>query len=820
MNPQEVFRQPNAASHSQHLTSFTGGSDMLEGFTNDMSYEGFVAAADGISRSKGLSRSRSSSQAWRPNFSPPYDYAPHPVTNSLGNQQLALDSSFHSSSGSSSDWAREQSGAANDGVPGSSPLLQGYNLGHSHQPQHDFQALMIASYAAPQAQEHTSQDIELESQYSDNYPPLHQGLPFPGLLSASTSPQLHVPESPPSGSVTGHYLSSSLPRAYGICHADPEGHSGHGSHDGAPTVVISSPGHMDNTLADGSMLNSSNYAQDGSFAGPFLLPYHALAQPGRGSIEATGSATFTLSADLQSSSSAETARGYYTSSETASTTATFPPATSRGRGKGKVKTKGKVKGKSLQIAGVPRRRRRVSESRFVTPFGSPASQSLDRSPAQGFCGRRNSNGLGMMSRPHPYTSEATQGNGENTEPAKGAKPRGKRVGPLREDNRELATKRRNDRTVCIGCKMAKVMCAGREDGGVCERCASSHSSAPKPFVCAPASFFELLQQGSTALLGLHVIYPVNNSTGLREPMSLPAEIHIREMLRFIDGLQRTHERIRVYAGPTMLYELDLRACWTYINSTCPPNSHPFQQFIDGLKVQKQDGWKACIRDGHGRPLNGNLCDALLALDDMAPWVRYTLVAKDSNTLFVAPNGGRETFLTPGEPNHRRVIIVAAQLSRIIGRKLELQFYDHLKKVLGNPNICSKLVLDVGRTLMSLRRRLGQWEEACAAASVCGTPEPALRMHQDDTSSSAPGNRVSRIKSLCQVLYVYFCYMRRRLPPDEQEGMRTMRVWHPDRAQAVEESFPQYESIEGFEDWLQFRERSLADAEMGLDPGRS
>ncbi|KAH0495887.1 hypothetical protein TgHK011_009413 [Trichoderma gracile] len=773
MNPQEAFRQPNAASHLQHLTSFTGGSDMLEGFTNDMSCEGFVAAADGISRSKGLSRSRSSSQAWRPNFSPPYDYAPHPVINSLGNQQLALDSSFHSST----------------------PFFK-----------------------AARAQEHTSQDIELESQYSDNYPPLHQGLPFQGLLSASTSPQLHLPESPPSGSVTGHHLSSSLPRAYGICHADPEGHSGHGSQDGAPRVVISSPGHMDNTLADGSMLNSSNYTQDGSFADPFLLPYHAMAQPGRGSIEATGSATFTLSADLQSSSSAETAKGYYTSSETASTTATFPPATSRGRGKGKVKAKDKVKGKRLQVAGTSRRRR-VSESDFVTPFGSPASQSLDRSPVHGSFGRRNSHGLGMMSRPHPYTSEATQGNGENTEPAKGAKPRGKRVGPLREDNRELATKRRNDRTVCIGCKMAKVMCAGREDGGVCERCASSHSSAPKPFVCAPASFFELLQQGSTALLALHVIYPVNHSTGLREPMSLPAEIHIREMLRFIDGLQRTHERIRAYAGPTMLYELDLRACWTYINSTCPPNSHPFQQFIDGLKVQKQDGWKACIRDGHGRPMNGNLCDALLALDDMAPWVRYTLVSKDPGTLFVALNGGRETFLTPGEPNHRRVIIVAAQLSRIIGRKLELQFYDHLKKVLGNPNICSKLVLDVGRTLMSLRRRLGQWEEACAAASVCGMPEPALGMHQDDTSSSAPGNRVSRIKSLCQVLYVYFCYMRRRLPPDEQEGMRTMRVWHPDRAQAVEESFPQYESIEGFEDWLQFRERSVADAEMGLDPGQ-
>ncbi|PTB72734.1 hypothetical protein M440DRAFT_1341330 [Trichoderma longibrachiatum ATCC 18648] len=539
-----------------------------------------------------------------------------------------------------------------------------------------------------------------------------------------------------------------------------------------------------------------------------------MAQPGRGGIDATGSAAFTLSADLQSSSCIEATRGYYTSSETASTTATCPPATGRVRGKGKGKAKAKAKGKGLQITEIPRRRR-VSESHF-DPFGSPASQSLDRSPIHGSFSRRNSSGFAMVSRSHPYTSEAADGHGESTKAAKGPKPRGKRVGPLREGNRELATKRRNDRTVCIGCKMAKVMCAGREDGGVCERCASSHSSAPKPFVCAPASFFELVQQGSTALLALHAIYPLNPSTGLREPLSLPAEIRIRDMLHFIDDLQQTHGMIRVYAGRSMLYELNLRACWIYVNSTCPPMSHPFQQFIDGLKIQKQDGWKACIRDGHGRPMGESLCDALLAMDDMAPWVRYTLVSKDSGTLYADPNSRTETFLSPGDEYHRQVIIVAAQLSRIIGRKLELQFYDHLKKILGNPNICTKLVLDVGRTLLSLRRRLVQWKQTCAAASLSATPDhETCAQEGGDTSSSAPSNRVSRIKSLCQVLYVYFCYMRRRLSPDEQEGMRTTQVWYPDRVHAVKESFPQYESIEGFEDWLQFKEQPTADAELGF-----
>ncbi|KAL7813906.1 hypothetical protein V8C44DRAFT_44470 [Trichoderma aethiopicum] len=816
MDPRKALQQPNAASRSQHLISYIGGNGMLEVTPNgiDISCEGFMAAAEETFKSKEPSRGRSSSHALRPTFSHPYEISPH-LDNSLRSQRLALDSSFHSSSGSSPDWASEQSGAANYDVPSFSPFAQGFNLGHSHQPQHDFNAQMMASYAAPQAQKHMGQDIELDSQYSDHYSPLHQGPLFHGSLSAPGPPQLHLHDSSPSGSAHRHYLPSSLPRAFGFnCQASQDDHSGHGSQDGAPTVVISSPGDMDNMLTDVSMLNSPNFPQGGSFTESFLFLSDAMAQPGQGGIDATGSATFTLSANLQSSPTVEAKRGYYTSSETASTTATCPPATGRVRGKGKGKAKAKAKGKGLKVTETPRRRR-VSESHF-DPFRSPASQSLDRSPIHASFRRHNSSGFAMVSRSHPYTSEAADGDGESIEATKGPKPRGKRVGPLREGNRELATKRRNDRTVCIGCKMAKVMCAGREDGGVCERCASSHSSAPKPFVCAPASFFELVQQGSTALLALHAIYPLNPSTRLREPLSLPAEIRIRDMLHFIDDLQQTHGLIRVYAGRSMLYELNLRACWIYVNSTCPPMSHPFQQFIDGLKIQKQDGWKACIRDGHGRPMGENLCDALLALDDMAPWVRYTLVSKDSGTLYADPNGRTETFLSPGDEYHRQVIIVAAQLSRIIGRKLELQFYDHLKKILGNPNICTKLVLHVGRTLLSLRRRLAQWKQICAAASLSTTSEyEPLAQEDGDTSSSAPSNRVSRIKSLCQVLYVYFCYMRRRLPPDEQEGMRTIQVWYPDRVHAVEESFPQYESIEGFEDWLQFKEQPMADAELGF-----
>lgn len=317
------------------------------------------------------------------------------------------------------------------------------------------------------------------------------------------------------------------------------------------------------------------------------------------------------------------------------------------------------------------------------------------------------------------------------------------------------------------------------------------------------------------MTALHTIYPV--SGGFRQPLGLPSEIHIRYLLDSINELRKYNDVIRVYAGNQMLYELDLHACWVNINSTCSPVRHPFQQLINGLKVQRQDGWKTCIRDGRNQPLNKeNLCDTLLALDDMAPWVTYALMPKP-NYPHGNPNDEAEMVLGPDNEIHRQVIIVAAQLSRIIGRKLELQFYDHLKKALANPSICSKLVLDVGHTLMSLRRRLFRWTQHWAGVSFPTTSENETHGDEDGgNGSSILSNPAARIKSLCQVLYVYFCYMRRRLSPDDQESIRTTFVWYPESGQTVEESFPQYESIDGFEEWLQFKEQPMADMDMDSD----
>lgn len=312
-----------------------------------------------------------------------------------------------------------------------------------------------------------------------------------------------------------------------------------------------------------------------------------------------------------------------------------------------------------------------------------------------------------------------------------------------------------------------------------------------------------------------MIYPLS-STGLRPAIVLPTEINIRDLLRGIEELRKFYEIIRVSESGRVLYELDLRACETYIHDTCPPESHPFQQLINGLKIQpRQDKWRSCIRDSTGQfLLKENLCDALLAWDDLAPWVTYSL-SPNPDYPYKSPNN--ETVLYQDNHIHRKVIIIAAQLSRIIGRKLELQFYDNLKKALANPVISSKLVLDVGRTLMSLRRRLALWTQRRASMPFPTQFEGEMYVDRDSAyGSSALGNPVERIKTLCQTLYVYFCYMRRRLPEGEQKLIRTITTWYPESRQYVKENFPQYESIPGFQEWLEFRDQRITSMDLDTD----
>lgn len=142
---------------------------------------------------------------------------------------------------------------------------------------------------------------------------------------------------------------------------------------------------------------------------------------------------------------------------------------------------------------------------------------------------------------------------------------------------------------------------------------------------------------------------------------------------------------------------------------------------------------------------------------------------------------------------RDVIVVAAQLSRVVCRKLEVDAYGHVQRTLNNwtsvpPDELHRLVRELGLVLLTLRWRVSWWElfgNGGLAPDIAGRKAFAFRVNR-----------------LCRVLYFYYCMMRRKLP--SWAPMRDLHgVWsaYPDTALPVFEEFPSEESIDGFAEWM-------------------
>ncbi|KAK1238969.1 hypothetical protein MKX08_006030 [Trichoderma sp. CBMAI-0020] len=721
-----------------------GTSNMLEATPNDASLRCFEVDADNTFGTPTQSNHRSSPHVYPDLLATAQDS--FPISNGQS-PQLSSGLSFTTGlgrAGSTPDWLPPQPSAANNDSLIFSSSGQ-YNPGLNHYP-HSAAQTQMTVYDTPQ-QPHERGDGECQrGPYSEDQ--------FPTQLFENRFSNIPVTQS-------YNYLGQ--PHAYTFSQPDSGTRSGHSSNGSTP--IATCPGVKD--MVPG-MYNSANDAPEDLYS--------------------VGSSRFHLPSDMQLSQNLETSNSYH-SPETDFTLSPFEPT-------------------SIQHQ-VPSRRasrgRRFTTSHHGTLETNIQRLSLRRSSSTKPSNRHSPIAQAhLQPKPRKIIAEGTERSPFSLQdtplPRKG---RGRRTKPLEEGKRKAATRRRNERTVCIGCKLAKVMCEGREHGRDCNRCASGHINAPKPFVCVPASFIELIQQGSTMLLDLHTIH-FRSLDGFRQAISIPVDINVQQLLGSIHALKRSHGVIRAYERGNVVFELDLQACHAFISANYPPTSHTFRQFIDGLKFQRQGHWKACIKNS--AHLLETLCDTLFMWDDAALQVTYSGAYEVSNG-----TEGR-LDLNPNNEQHKQVVFAAAQLYRIIGRQLELQFYDHLKRALGRPNICHEVVLEVGRALISLRRRLTlgtpRWDKSQAWDNVPFPPEIESYTDEDndnDDSLEVGSIIADRVKNLCLILYVYFCYMRRRLPVEDQGDLYTMEVWDPETDQMMKEDLPQYESTKGFEDWLRFND---------------
>lgn len=262
-------------------------------------------------------------------------------------------------------------------------------------------------------------------------------------------------------------------------------------------------------------------------------------------------------------------------------------------------------------------------------------------------------------------------------------------------------------------------------------------------------------------------------------------IEIPKMMQLVEDL-RSEYRIRVSHGVTALYDLDLNGCFDYLKIVCPtlPPAYSFRTFI-ATQPSRIDEWRGCINDSLEK-LRHPLA-VLTVWNTMPSRVTYALVNKAT---------GKESPLDPESIAGNRVLLAAAQLSRIISRKLELTAFGQLQNDLNsNTAVTVDILVHLAHLLLSLRWRVSWW--VLFGSSVTSDHSEGKAQKQQGLEAT-----ITRVQNLCRILYFYYCSMRRRLPAfsgsDRLEGKSTR---YADTQNAVYETFPEDESVSGFENWL-------------------
>lgn len=168
---------------------------------------------------------------------------------------------------------------------------------------------------------------------------------------------------------------------------------------------------------------------------------------------------------------------------------------------------------------------------------------------------------------------------------------------------------------------------------------------------------------------------------------------------------------------------------------------------------------------------------------------YSYIPKPQRYL---PKDLPERKMDVENPDDRAHIILAAQLSRIVCRKLELDAYAHLQKTLNNissmkPEDSVKFVRELGLILLTLRWRVSWW-------TLLGDGGTAPDIGKERFEY--------RVKELCRVLYFYYCSARNKIPSwTERKSLEGVWSTYADTSLPIWDDFPTTESVEGFKAWM-------------------
>ncbi|KAH8172061.1 hypothetical protein LIA77_08829 [Sarocladium implicatum] len=363
--------------------------------------------------------------------------------------------------------------------------------------------------------------------------------------------------------------------------------------------------------------------------------------------------------------------------------------------------------------------------------------------------------------------------------------RGKRIGPMSARGRQDANNRRNYKDTCIGCKVSKIK--------------------------------------TLDYTTLYYITPprLSSVTPSRVLVPLPPTLNLH-MLRSTFGrlLSSSVPFIRVSSSsyPSRhLYDIDLQGSLSYLVNDLPPaliSTRPFSYFINNLSSDDSDNCISCLRLCDQPSTSQEILNVLHSWTTQQGCFSYSLVGVNSDSIVQQ--------LDPDTAYDRDVIVCAAQVARIVTRKVEKIGLEQLQRLMPDDK------KDTRPTTMQPPepfhvRLLGQ----LALASRFRCRLWSLPPHSKPPSSDPwhihipPSARTECILAnhqLARSLYVLHCWLARFVP-----SQHSLSLAHPSTeisvfryagtGKMVQELMSMGETEEGFLEWWCEGEQKVREAEV-------
>ncbi|PYH43283.1 uncharacterized protein BP01DRAFT_393623 [Aspergillus saccharolyticus JOP 1030-1] len=362
-------------------------------------------------------------------------------------------------------------------------------------------------------------------------------------------------------------------------------------------------------------------------------------------------------------------------------------------------------------------------------------------------------------------------------------PRGaRRKGPLSMVGRANAGLRRKNKDTCVQCRLNKRKCDGNAP---CDACRPTLHEQP----CARACFANIVEYGVCNYISQRAVnHPTLDGTR-RVRMEIPSEFDLNDLISFL-GERQGRFNIRASQSWGSLYTLDLAETYRFLRGLSEYNGNSkstFLEFVDRRLVESKDkskNWLTCVKDCD--PMN-NTYTLLSKWNNMPSRASYSIVPLQP--------GDPERQMDIDNPEDRREILLAAQLSRIICRMLEVEGFRKLERDFYNikwkqisQDTHLRFLNELGHILLTLRWRMSWWKQLGDGGRE---PDPSKQHYVD------------RVHLLCRILYVYYTCVMAKLPSwSASEVPKGTWSTYADSENAVWDDFPSDPTDDGFARWVE------------------